>query len=813
MQNLRQDLRYSLRTLAQNPGFTALAILTLALGIGANTAIFTVVSSFLFQPLHVRGENRLVVIWVSNLKQGWSRVGPAGEDFLDWREQSRSFDGMFLFEHGSGTITGEGEPEQAKGMRVTTNFGDFFGIKPVIGRTFRVDEEQSRHNLMLLSYGYWQRRFGGSPAVIGKPITLNAESYTIIGVLPSSVEHLFGVPYDIYVPFDIEKLRGADTDLGVLARLKREVTINQAAAEMNVIADGIGQKRPYRKGWGTVLVPFKDVSMEYMRPALMILLAAVGFVLLIACANVANLMLARALSRQREVAVRIALGAARGRLLRQFLAESAVLSLAGGVTGVFLAFWSTTLLLKIVPARIPVPNAAYEINLPQIRLDVTALLYTLAISLFTGLIFGLLPAFQSLRVNINESLKEGGRDFLAGMRGDRTRSALVIAESALAFILLIGASLTITSFWRLLQSNPGFNPDHLISMQIKLANDARDSKYRDGSQQAAAFQQFLARVEQVPGVRAAGLTEIVPLSQEDMNMGSFVIKEAAPPPPGEKFSSDFRRVSGSYFEAMGTPLIQGRTFSDHDNAGAPPVVIVDESLARHYFPNQDAIGKHIHVDNPTHPAREIVGVVGGIRDTGYDQQPRPTIYFPYLQAPAQKMSFVIRTAAPADSIVPAIKNAIWSVDKDQPIFNVRTMGEMVWEVTSAQRLAFLLLGIFAGLALALATIGIYGVTSYSVSQRTREIGVRMALGAEKHDVLKLVVGNGMSLTILGVVIGTAGALVLTRFMTSFLYGVGPSDPLTFVAVSVLLICVGATASYIPARRAARVDPLVALRYE
>ena len=811
MQTLIHDLRYSLRTLAKNPSFTALAVLTLALGIGANTAIFSVVNAALFQPPQVRDEHRLIVIWVNNLKLGWSRVGPSGEDYLDWREQSKSFDEMFMFEHGTGTITGEGEPEQASGLRVTTNFGDFFGLKPVLGRTFRLDEEQGKHNLLLLSYGYWKRRFGGNPAVIGRPIALNGESYTIVGVIPPTFSTLF--PVDVIVPFDYDWIKRAQSDLGVFAKLKPGVTLGQASAEMNVIEQRIGDKRAYRKGWGTVLVSVDDVRVEYIRPALMVLLAAVGFVLLIACANVANLLLARALSRQREVAVRIALGAGRMRLITQFLAESVLLAVAGGIAGVLFAFWSTTLLWKVIPSRIPVPNAAAEILLPRIHVDGRVLAYALFISLLTGLVFGLFPALHSARVDVNESLKDGGRGLLAGMRGRHTRGALVIAESALAFVLLIGAGLMIDSFWRLLKSNPGFNPDHLLTLQIKLANDAKDSKYRDGTNQAAAFQQFLNRVEEVPGVRAAGLTEIVPLSQQDMSMGSFVIREMAPPPPGEKFAADLRRVSASYFSAMGTPLLRGRAFTDHDNIDGRDVIVVDETLARRYFPNQDPIGKHIHITDFTHRGREIVGVVAGVRDTGYDKQPRPTIYFPFLQVPAQTMSMVVRTSAPPDAILPAIKNAIWSVDKDQPIFNVRTMDEIVEEVVSAQRLAFVLLGVFSGLALVLASIGIYGVTSYSVSQRTHEIGIRLALGAEKGHVLRLVIGNGLGLAAIGVAVGAVAAAVLTRLMASLLYEVKPGDPLTFVGVAALLISVAAIASFIPARRATKVDPLVALRYE
>jgi putative ABC transport system permease protein len=811
MGTLLHDLRYGLRMLAKSPGFTAVAVLTLALGIGANSAIFSVVNTVLLQRLPVRAADRLVVIWVNNLAQGWSRVGPSGLDYLDWKEQNKSFEDLFLFEHGTGTVTGVGEPEQVAGLRVTTNFGDFFGIKPVLGRTFRLEEAQGRHNLLILSYGYWQRRFGSDPRVVGRGITLNGELYTIIGILPASFASLFAV--DAVVPFDTDWVRRADSDLGVFGRPKPGITLEQASAEIGLITQRIGSQRPERKGWGVVLVPLEAARVEYIRPALLVLLGGVGFVLLIACVNVANLLLARAVSREREVAMRIALGAGRFRLIRQFLAESTLLALLSGGAGLLLAVWGTDLLMRVVPSRIPVPNAADAVSLPKVHMDGRVVLFTLLISLLTGIVFGLVPAFQGARCNVNESLKEGGRGFLAGRKRHRTHATLVIAEAALAFVLVIGAGLMIKSFWRLLEAKPGFNPDHLLTLRIKLPADVKDSKYRQPRQRALTFQQFLRNIEALPGVRSAALTELVPLSQQEEDRWFFVIQEAPPPPPGQQFGANLRDISPGYFGTMGIPLLKGRIFTDHDNADSPRVVVIDETFARQFFPTQDPLGRHLQIPDAAGQAREIVGVVGAVRDTTLDQQPQPTIYFPYLQTGDQTMSLVVSTDSQPAAILPAIKNAIWSVDKDQPIFSVKTMREIISGVVSAPRLAFILLGIFAFLALALAAVGIYGVTSYSVSQRTHEIGIRMALGAREFDVLGLVVGHGLTLAVSGVAVGLAGALVLTRFLASMLYGIRPTDPLTYLGVSLLLTAVALVASYIPARRAAKVDPMEALRYE
>lgn len=811
LETFGQDVRYALRMLRKSPGFTLVAALTLALGIGANTGIFSIVNAVLLRHLPVRAANRLVVIWINNQKNGWSRIGPSGQDYLDWKERNGSFEDLFLFEHGTGTVTGAGEPEQVTGLRVTTNFGEFFGIRPLLGRTFRPDEASSKHNLAVLSYSYWQRRYASSPTVVGQGMTLNGEPYTIIGVLPLELGTVFAV--DVVVPFDNDWLKRVDSDLGVFGRLKPGVTLKQASSEMGVIMEGIGRQRPDRKDFGTVLVPLESARVEYIRPALLLLLVAVGCVLLIACANVANLVLSRAASRQREIATRIALGAGRGRLTQQLLVESTIIALIGGATGLLLAWWTTDVLMRFVPNRIPVPNAADYVSLPKSHLDTNVLVFTLLISVLTGVLFGLFPVLQSLRINVNDTLKEAGRGSLSGPRGNRTRATLVIVESSLAFVLVIGAGLMVQSFARLLKTSPGFDANQLLTLRIKLPNDAKDSLYREPRQRAVTFQKFLNNVQAVSGVQSAGFTEIVPLSQDDMDMGQFVIKEEPPLPAGQHVAADYRDVTPDYFRTIGIPLLQGRVFTERDDPDNPRVVIIDGTFAHRFLRGQDPVGKHLQIPDATRPEREIVGVVGGVLDTGLDQQPRPTIYLPSLQSPDQTMSLVVRTALPVSSILPAIKNAIWSVDKDQPIFSVRTMDEIISGITSAQRVAFLTLDVFAFLAMVLAAIGIYGVTSYGVIQRTHEIGVRAALGAKRGEILRLVMFQGMKLACAGAVIGLLASLVLTRLMASLLFGVSAADPLTFAGVALLLFAVALLACYIPARRAMRVDPMVALRYE
>jgi putative ABC transport system permease protein len=811
LEDLIQDVRFGLRMVCKSPGFTAVAVLTLALGTGANAAIFSLVNAVLLQRLPVRAANRLVVIWVNNVKNGWSRIGPTGQDYLDWKEQNRSFEDLLLFEHGTGTVTGAGEPEQVAGLRVTTNFGEFFGVKPLLGRTFRLDEASAKHNLAVLSYSYWQRRYASSPTEVGQGMTLNGEQYTIIGVLPPELGTVF--PSDIVVPFDNDKLKRVDSDLGVFGRLRPGVSLKQASSEMSVIMESIGHQRPDRKDFGTVLVPLESARVEYIRPAVLVLLVAAGCVLLIACANVANLLLSRAVGRQREIAARIALGAGSGRLARQFLVESTFLAVLGGGAGLLLALLTTYVLMRFVPARIPVPNAADYVSLPRIHVDITVLVFTLLISLLTGVFFGLFPVLQSLSLNVNEALKEAGRGSPSGPGGNRTRSALVIVESALAFVLAVGALLMVQSFARLLATNPGFNPDHLLTLRIKLPNDAKNSPYREPRQQAATFQRFLGNIQAVPGVQSAAFTELVPLSQDDMDMGEFVIKEEPPLPQRQHLAADFRDISPDYFHTMGIPLVQGRVFTEHDNLDNPRVVIIDQTFGRDFFYNQDPVGKHLQIPDATRPEREIVGVVSAVLDTGFDQQPRPTIYFPFQQSPDQTMSLVVRTASPPSSILPAIKNAIWTVDKDQPIYNVRSMDEIISGITSAQRVAFLTLDAFAFLALSLAAIGIYGVTSYVVGQRTHEIGIRMAMGARPGEVMRPVVVQGLKLVFAGVLIGFIASLGLVRLMSSLLFGVSSTDSLTFAGVGLLLFAVSLIACYFPARRAMRVDPMVALRYE
>ena len=807
---LLRDLRFGLRMLAKSPGFTAVAVVTLALGIGANTAMFTLVRELLMHPLPVRAANRLVVIWDSNQGQGLSRVGPSGQDYLDWREQKiHAFEDLFLFEHGTGTVTGEGEPEQVAGLRVTTNFGDFFGIVPVVGRTFLLEEASARRTLVILSYRYWMRKYHGNPAICGQSMTLNGEEYTIIGVLPAQFDELF--PVDVVVPFDNAWLQRADSDLGVFGRLRPHTSVAEASSEMTSVMTRVARQRPGREGYGTVLVPLQSVRMEYIRPALLVLQCAVGFILILACTNVANLSLSRGMSRQREIAVRMSLGAGRKQIIRQFLVESCLLALLGGMLGLLLAMASLHLWARYGPTKIPVPNAASEVTLPAIHLGMSEVVFTLLVCLGTGIVFGLVPPLRLFRGNMQDALKNGGRGTVGEVRGRGTRAVLVVVEGALALLLVVGASLMIRSFSRLLSVDPGFEPDRLLTLRIKLPEDAAGSPYLDASKRGSTFHDFLERVRNVPGVQSAALTEIVPLSQDDMDRGPFQIPEE--PESHVTPSADYRDISPGYFKTMRIPVLQGRMFMDTDDAQHARVVVIDQTLAREYFRDANPLGKHIVLPFGSRATREVVGVVGAVRDTSLSGAPEPTIYFPYLQGPDQTMSMVVRTALPQSTILPEIRKAIWSVDRNQPVFEVRSMPEIMGNVTSAPRLAFVLLDVLAIVALVLAAIGIYGVTSYNVSQRTQEVGVRMTFGATPEAILYMIVRQATTLTLLGIAVGLLCALLMTRLMSSLLYGVSSTDPVTFAGATILVTVVATVACYIPARRAVRIEPLEALRFE
>jgi putative ABC transport system permease protein len=807
---LWRDVQFGLRILKKSPAFTAAVVVTLALGIGANTALFAIVRGILLRSLPVRSASRLVVIWDSNPGAGLSRVGPSGRDYLDWREQKiHAFEDLFLFEHGTGTVTGNGEPEQLPGLRVTTNFGDFFGIVPVVGRTFLPEEEGARHTLVILSYRYWKRKYQGNPDVCGQSMILNGENYTIIGVLPASFDELF--PVDVIVPFDRGWLQHADSDLGVFGRLRPHVIVRQAAAEMSETMARIARRRPDRKDFGTVLVELEAVRMEYIRPALLVLQCAVGFILILACANVANLMLSRGLSRRQEIAVRISLGATRKQIVRQFLVESSLLSMLGGSLGLLLALGSVHLWGRYGPTQIPVPDAAFEVTLPAVHLGLSEIIFTLAVSLATGILFGLIPALRLFSGNVQAGLKNGGRGTIGEVRGRGTRTVLVVVEGALALILVVGASLMIKSFSRLLSIDPGFEPNRLLTLRIKLSADAAGSPYRDLAKRGVAFHDFLERVRSIPGVQSAGLTELVPLSQDDMDRGPFVIQEK--PRSDVTLYADYRDISPGYFQTMRIPLLQGRDFAESDDQKHPQVIVIDQTLAREYFGTENPLGRHVVLPFGSRIPRVVIGVVGAVRDTSLSGTPEATLYFPYMQGPGQSMSMVVRTAIPQATVLPEIHNAIWSVDRNQPVFEVRSMPEIMGNVTSAPRIAFILLDILALVALVLAAIGIYGVTSYNVGQRTQEVGVRLTFGAPPNAILYMLVRQATKLTLLGVATGLLCALLITRLMASLLYGVSSTDPVIFVGAAVLVTFVATVACYLPARRAVSVDPLMALRSE
>ncbi len=801
LRQLAQDFKYGLRTMRRAPGFTAVAVLTLALGIGANTAIFSVVNAVLLRPLPYRDPARLVTV----LHDGWKPVAPA--NFLDWREQSRSFESIAAAQLWSLTMTGQDRPEQLSVLQTSAEIFQVLGVDAALGRTYAAGEDRSGHeHVVVLSHRLWQRRFGGAPDVVGREVTLDGEPYTVIGVMPPDFQFapFWATHAEAWLPLNLGQ-RVTDRrgqSLRVFARLKDAVTREQAQAEMEAINGRLAEQHPRANEGLTVAVdPLHEKVVGNSRPALLVILGAVGFVLLIACANVANLMLAKAATRRKEIAVRIALGAGRLRVIRQLLTESLLLSLAGGGAGLLLAFWANNALASFGPDTLP--------RVQTVGLDSSVLAFTLGLSVVVGLLFGLAPALRATKTDLTDSLKDRARGSSADRRHERVRQILVVGEIALSLVLLVGGGLMMRSFLRLTSVDPGFDPSGVMVLTVPLAG----ARYATDEQRAAFFKQLTTQVSTLPGVKSASAINHLPLDG-DVWTFNFTHAGRPEPPGGERPSAVYRVVRPDYFRTMGAALQKGRDFTERDGATSPGVVIVNEALARRHWPGEEPLGKWITVGGGGINPLEVVGVVGNVKQGEWSSEPKPEMYQPHAQAASPRsMTLVIRASSGLTEMEPAVRREVWAIDKDLPVSQAASMDDVVADSVGPQRFNTLLIGVFAAAALILAAAGVYGVMSYAVAERTHEFGVRMALGARGRDVLGMVIRQGLVLTLFGLALGLAGALALARVLTGILYEVSPTDPLVYGGVALTLTLSALAACYVPARRATKVDPMLALRHE
>lgn len=816
MENLLQDLRYGWRTLAKSPGFTFVAVLTLALGIGANSSIFSLINAVLLRPLPFKDPDRLVSVWERRAASNDANLPISAHEFVAWRDQAHSFEGMALIQPSGFNLTGVGDPAAISAALVSSECLSVLGVAPIIGRTFLPGEDEAgSNNVAVLNEGLWKGRFGSDPDIVGKSVSLNDRNYTVVGVIPP-MDFMPDVVLPINLPAAAQKVGKHSHQ--VIGRLNPGVTLEQAKGEMARIAAGLEQQYPNNNvGHGVQMISLHENVVGDVRLALLVLFGAVGFVLLIACANVANLLLSRAASRQKEIAIRTALGAQRGRLVRQLLTESCLLAAIGGGIGLLLALWIVDLLPKIKAVNIP--------RIEHVGIDGKVLAVTIGLTLISGIITGLLPALRSSRQNLIQSMTEGTRTSAGGSRR-RIGNLLVVAEVALALVLLAGGGLMVKSFVRLSSVDPGFDPQNVLRLDLALPGP----RYPKPQQQIQFYEQLLDRIKSVPGVEVVGATTQTPLSPGD-NWSFFFIEGRPAPAAGQELNAAMRSVSADYFRAMRIPLRSGRYFTEtdarialpvmryyeqqpypeHYNEPQPvPVVIINETMARTFFPNEEPLGKRLRI--VASPWLTIVGIVGDIHHTGLNAKPSPEMYLSDLQEPSNALAVMVRTTGDPVALAAAAREQVTAVDKDQPVA-ITTMDQIFSDSVGGQRFNMMLLASFGALALGLAVVGVFGVINYSVAQRTQEIGIRIALGAGRRDIFRLIVGQGMVLALLGVGAGLAGSYALTRLISGLLFGVSPTDPSTFLAVSLLLTGVALFASYIPARRAMKVDPMVALRCE